>query len=115
MFYELEIGGVVYKLRLTTRALVTIEKELGYNPIQMFMNIAKDNIPRLADILIIFHGMLISLQHGITLDKTYDIFDKYTEEGHTQFDLIPVFSEVFTMGGFMSNAEEEEVEESKNA
>ena len=81
MFYELEVGDTVYKLRLTTRALITIEKELGYNPIQMFMNIGRNNIPKLYEIMIILHGMLISLQHGITLDKTYDIFDKYTEEG----------------------------------
>ena len=113
MFYELEVGDTVYKLRLTTRALVSIEKALGYNPIQMFMNIDRDNIPKLSEILIMLHGMLISLQHGITLDKVYDIFDKYTEEGHTQFDLIPIFMEVFTMSGFMSNAEEET--ELKNA
>ena len=115
MFYELVIGDTVYKLRLTTRALLQIEKNLGYNPIQMFMNIGRNNIPKLSEIMIILNGMLSSLQHGITLEKTYDIFDKYTEEGHTQFDLIPIFMEVFTMSGFMSSADDEEEIESKNA
>ena len=113
MYYELQVGDKVYKLRLTTRALLQIEKNLGYNPIQMFMGITKDNIPKLADILIILHGMLTSLEHNITMEKTCDIFDQYTEDGHTQFDLIPVFVEVFTMAGFMTANDEEEAE-SKN-
>jgi len=114
MYKELVVGDKTYKLRLTTMALLNIEKALGYNPISLFINMSMDSIPKLKDLLIVFHGMLQPLQHGITFEDACNIFDEYSEEGHTQFDLIPLFMDVFVDGGFLQSDEEEE-DNSKNA
>jgi hypothetical protein len=110
MFTEITIGGVDYKLRLTTRASIAIEKALGYNPMNVFIAMEDGSMPKLGDMVIILHGMLQPLNHGITLEKTYDLFDTYAAEGHSMFDLVNIFVEVFQESGYMpkSNGEIDE-------
>lgn len=114
MFTELNIGNETYKLRLTTRTSVTLEKALGYNPLTMFMAMDNGNMPKLTDMLIILHSMLQAMHHGISLDKTYDLFDAYVAEGHNLFDLVPVFIEVFQESGYMAKSNGIEVDGEKN-
>lgn len=114
MYIELIIGGEIYKLKLTTRASVQLERSLGYNPITMLMDIDSGKMPRMADILIILQAMLQTYHHGYTLEKVYDLFDRYVEDGKSMFDLIPVFIEVFQESGYISKTKDEE-EEVKNA
>ena len=114
-YITLTIGDTEYKLRINTRGCVALEKALGYNPIQMFMDLDNDKLPKLTDMIVIFHAMLQALQHGLTLDKVYDIYDQYLADGHTMFDLVPVFIEVFQAGGFVTASTEEAEEEAKNA
>lgn len=111
MYTELNIGGDAYKLRLTTKASVSLEKALGYNPISMLMAIDNGEMPKLADVLIMLHSMLQTYHHGYSLDKVYDLFDKYVEEGHGMFDLIPVFVEVFQNSGYLAVAKDGETAE----
>ena len=106
MFVELNIGDETYKLRLTTRTSIGLEKALGYNPLSVFMSMDDGNMPKMSDMLIILHSMLQALHHGITLDKVYDLFDRYVAEGHNLFDLVPVFIEVFQNSGYMSKPED---------
>lgn len=107
MFSELIIGGESYRLRLTTKASVALEKALGYNAIGMFMDIDNGVMPKLNDILIVLHAMLQPLNHGITIDKVYDLFDRYVADGHNMYDLIPLFIEVFQEAGYMPKVSEE--------
>ena len=53
MYTELIIGGEVFKLKLTTRASIQLEKALGYNPIAMLMDIDSGKMPKLMDVIII--------------------------------------------------------------
>lgn len=108
MFTELIIGGDSYRLRLNTKASVALEKALGYNAITMFMNIDNGVMPKLGDILIVLHAMLQPLNHGISMDNVYALFDRYVDEGHTMYDLIPLFIEVFQESGYMPKAKDEE-------
>ena len=101
IYTELNIGNEAYKLRLTTRASISLEKALGYNPITLFMGIENGVMPKLGDMLIILHACLQAYHHGMTMDKVYDLFDNYVEDGHTQFDLVPVFVEVFQESGYI--------------
>ncbi len=101
MYYELMIGGEVYKLRLTTRVSVQIEKALGCNPLNIFIGMDEGQMPNMADLMLVFHGMLQSLNHGITLDKAYDIYDKYIDDGHNIADFLMVMVEVFQISGYM--------------
>lgn len=100
MYTELQIGNETYKLRLTTRSLVDLEERLGYNPLQMFMQIDADILPKVKDIATLLHASMQSLQHGITLDKIYDLLDEYLAE-HTLWDIIPVLMDVFKECGFI--------------
>jgi len=115
LYKELQIGEEIFKLRLNTKASVSLERALGYNPITMLMDIDRGKMPKLADVLIILHSMLQTYHHGYDLTKVYDLFDKYVEEGKSMFDLIPLFVEVFEESGYITkNKEETSEEEVKN-
>ena len=113
MYTELTIGYETYKLRLTTKSSIALEKALGYNPLMLLMRIDAGEMPKLNDVLVILQGMLQTYHHGMNLDRVYDLFDKYVAEGHTMFDLIPVFVEVFQTSGYLGKPGEE-VEDEKN-
>ena len=111
--FNLEIGGENFKLRLTTRAGIALEQKLGYNPVMVFTrtDFDKGMLPKVSDMMIIFHAMLQAQHHGFTLDKTYDLFDRYVEDGHNLYDLLPIFIEVFQNAGLINKVEEEEAVE----
>jgi hypothetical protein len=114
MFTEIIIGGNSYKLRLTTKASVALEKALGYNAISMFMDIDNGVMPKLSDILIVLHAMLQTYNHGCSMEKVYELFDQYVAEGHNMYDLIPMFVEVFQESGYMPTAKAETKDEEIN-
>lgn len=110
-YTELIIKGESYKLKLTTKASVSLERALGYNPITMLMDIEKGKMPKLNDVLIMLQSMLTTYHHGLNMEKVFDLFDDYVAEGGSMFDLIPVFVKVFEQSGYMSasKAEDDEV------
>lgn len=110
MYNELIIGGETYKLRLTTKTSISLEKALGYNPISMLMKIDQGEMPKLSDVLIMLHAMLQTYHHGMNMDKIYDLFDKYVEDGKSMFDLIPIFVEVFQDSGYITKGAVEEAD-----
>lgn len=114
MFTELTIGLETYKLRLTTKTSIQLERALGYNPLMLLMKIDAGEMPKLNDVLIILQGMLQTYHHGMNLDKVYDLYDRYVAEGNTMFDLIPVFIEVFQSSGYISKPGVEAEEDGKN-
>jgi hypothetical protein len=114
MYTELMINGEVFKLKLTTRASIQLEKSLGYNPITMLMEIDSGKMPKLMDVLIILHACLQAFHHGYTLEKTMDLFDRYVEDGKSMFDLIPVFIEVFQQSGYITKGDKDGEESEKN-
>jgi hypothetical protein len=111
MFTELNIGNESYKLRLNTRASIGLEKALGRSPLAVFMDIDEGEMPKLQDMLIILQACLQPYNPGFTTDKTYDLFDRYVEDGHNIFDLVPVFIEVFQECGYLAKSTEKEAEE----
>jgi hypothetical protein len=113
-YTELIIKGESYKLKLTTKASVSLERALGYNPISMLMDIEKGKMPKLNDVLIMLQAMLQTYHHGLNMDKVFDLFDEYVEDGGSMFDLIPVFVKVFEQSGYMSTSNKVEDEAVKN-
>lgn len=111
MYTELIIGKDSYKLRLSTKRAVDLERALGFNPLQIFFDVNNGKLPKLSDLMIMLQYFLQDMQHGIKLEDAYDIYDKFVADGHNMFDLIPLFIEVLKESGFMA----EEVDESKNA
>lgn len=114
MLYHIwKVNDKEYKCRLTARACVDLEKKLGENPLNVFIKIASSGVelPELGNLITILHASMQSMEHGMTLDKVYDLFDEYVDEGHTLVDLIPEVLEIFKISGFFN----EEQANAKNA
>lgn len=104
-YVEFNVGCQEYKLRLTTKGIVALEKQIGCNPLSIFGN--GDTIPTITTMIAILHNSLQSLNHGITLDKTYTIWEQWLEEGHTMTDFIPLIIEVYKTSGLIKDEREE--------
>lgn len=99
LFYDFEVGGNTYKLRLTTRSIVNLEKNIGMNPLSVFGD--GKSLPTLTLLLEIFHASLQHMNHGITKDKTYEIYDQWIEEGNEMSDFVNVIMEIYKVSGLV--------------
>ena len=108
LYTEITINGETYKLRLNTRTSIQLEKSLGYNPLNLLMQMEDGTMPKLSDVIIVLQAMLQSYHHGFTIDKTMDLFDDYVAEGKSMFDLLPIFIGVFKQSGYISDTPTEE-------
>ena len=97
-YVDFEVGNKNYKLRLNTRNLVVLEKQLGANPLSIFNDGTK--IPTVTTMVTILHVSSQQYQHNITLTDAYDIFDEYLEE-HTVTDFLPVIVEIYKVSGLI--------------
>ena len=107
MYTEFEAGGRTYKLRLTTQGIITLENKLGCNPLQMFMGIDEDILPKVSDMMLVLHQMLQPFEHGLKMEHVYEIYDSFIRDGHTMWDLVPIIIEVFQEAGFLPKEEAE--------
>ena len=99
MFYDFEAGNKSYRLRLNTRSIVSLEKQLVCNPLAIFGN--GDTIPTVSTMVsVLFHSMQ-QYNHGITLNDAYDVFDAYLDEGHSVTDFISIILEVYKVSGII--------------
>lgn len=108
LYNELIIGEETYKLKLDTKNMVNLERALGKSPLSILIDMENGKMPSTFEIITILHYCLQSMEHGINSDATYKIADKYVEQGHTLFDLIPEFVKVFQNCGYISNEEDDE-------
>lgn len=110
-FITFEVGNNNYKLRLNTRGIVMLEKQLGANPLNIFMENGAERIPTITEMVAILHASLQQYNHGITLNDAYDIFDEYLAQGKATTDFIPVILEIYKASGIIpkDTAEEKNV------
>ena len=108
MFYEFTVGNNEYKLRLNTRNIVSLEKQLGCNPLAIFGN--GDVLPTITQMVAVLHASLQSMHHGIDMAAAYDIFDEFLADGHNMTDFLPVIVEVYKVSGLIGK----EVSSEKN-
>ena len=114
LYIDFEADKKAYKLRLTTREIVSLEKRLGCNPLMIFGN--GDKVPSITDMVAILHASLQPYHHGITYEAALDIFDAYLQE-HVVTDFIPVIIEIYKASGIIAKdkqASTEEAEDEKN-
>lgn len=105
LYYDFSANGVDYKLRLNVRNIVTLEKQLGCNPLSIFGT--GDTIPTITTMVNILHASLQQYHHGISLNDAYDIFDKWLEDGNSTTDFIPIILEVYKVSGIIKTGESE--------
>lgn len=99
LYVDFKAGEKEYKLRMPTRAVVALEKQLGCNPISIFSN--EEAIPTVTAMVQILHAALQQYEHSITLNDAFDIFDKWLADGNTATDFIPVILEIYKVSGLL--------------
>ena len=99
-YTELQVGERIYKLRINTRNTVSLEKQLGCNPLMIFGN--GDRVPTVTEMCAILHAAAQQYEHCVTLQDAYDIFDNWIAEGHTVTDFISVIVDLYKASGLIS-------------
>lgn len=99
MYVDFTADNKDYKLRLSTRNTVALEKQLGCNPLGIFGN--GDTIPTITQMVNVLYASLQQLNHGISLNDAYDIFDAYLEDGHSATDFIQVILDIYKVSGLI--------------
>ena len=98
-YIDFTAGGKEYKLRLSIRATVALEKQLGVNPLMIFGD--GDKMPTITEMVYILHASLQQLNHGITLDNAYSIFEDWLNDGNTITDFLPIIIEIYKASGII--------------
>ena len=111
LYVDFKAGNNNYKLRLSTRQTVSLEKQLGCNPLSIFGD--GDTLPTITEMVNILYCSLLQYNHGINLNDAYDIFDEYLADGNSATDFIPVILEIYKVSGLI-RTDKVEVEEGKN-
>ena len=104
LYTDFHAGNKDYKLRLSIRNTVALEKMLGCNPLMIFGN--GDRMPTITEMTIILHYALQQYQHGISLTDSQDIFEEWLNDGHTATDFISVIIDIYKVSGIINNDEE---------
>ena len=99
MYVDFAAGGNEYKLRLNTRDIVALESKLGCNPMAIFGN--GSTIPTITTMVQVLHASMSQYNHGMTLDKTYEVFDAWLADGHAMTDFISVIVEIYRVSGLI--------------
>lgn len=106
MYVDFTVNNKDYKLRLNTRNIVSLEKQLGCNPLSIFGS--GDTIPTVTTMVTILHASLQQYQHNITLTDAYDIFDSWIADGNTTVDFVPTILEIYKVSGIIPKEAETE-------
>lgn len=103
-YVDFTAGNKDYKLRLSIRATVALEKQLGCNPVLIFGD--GDKIPTITVMVNILHAALQQLNHGITLDTAYNIFEDWLNDGNSITDFLPIIIDVYKASGIIKDTAE---------
>lgn len=103
MYIDFEAGNKQYKLRLSIRATVALEKQLGVNPLMIFED--GGTIPTITTMVNILHASLQQFHHGISLNDAYGIFEEWLADGHTVVDFLPVIIDIYKVSGIIKQEE----------
>ena len=101
VYVDFTAGNKDYKLRLNTRNMIMLEKQLGCNPLAIFGN--GDSLPTVTQMVNILYCSLVQYNHGISLNDAYDIFDQYLDDGNSATDFIQVILDVYKVSGLIKS------------
>lgn len=108
MYIDFSVADKNYKLRLNTRNIVALEKQIGCNPLSIFGD--GSTIPAVTVMVAVLHASLQQYQHNITLNDAYDIFDAYLDDHHTMTDFLSVIVDIYKVSGLMTSGNDEDNE-----
>lgn len=111
MLYKIwTVGGEEYKLRLAARNAVELEDKLGKHPLEVLLELQESSLPKVKDTCLILHAALQKFNHGMTLDKVYDLYDEYIEAGNSIQEVLELIMDIFKTAGFIPEEGEEKNE-----
>ena len=96
-----KVGEEEYKARLTAKACVELEKTLGENPLNVFTSLTGNELPSLNTLLTILKYSLTELNHSLTMNDVYSLYDKYCDNGGNIASLIEFILDVLKVSGFI--------------
>ena len=100
LYVDFNAGNESYKLRLSTRAILALEKQLGCNPLAIFGD--GTTLPTITAMITILHASVQQYHHGISMDRAADIFDAWLADGHTMTEFLTVIIDVYKVSGIIS-------------
>lgn len=101
-FYTLTVNGETYKLRLTAKAIMDIEKRLG-KPLFKALETIQENM--VETITTILWGAMQPFNAGFPLEKAVSLFDSYIDEGHSIEELMQEVNRLFEASGFFKKGQ----------
>lgn len=101
MYVDFNAGGKDYKLRLNTRNTITLEKQLGCNPLTIFGD--GETMPTITTLVQVLYCSLLQLNHGVSLEDAYNIFDDYLADGHSATEFLPVVIDIYKVSGLIKS------------
>lgn len=104
----IRISDKDFNLSLPLEELISLEKELGYNPIEMFIKTEQGTLPKTGDLIIFLKHCLVRYNHGINNTQVMGLFQEYLKDGHEMFDIVPVLVEVMQDSGLIGSEKEDE-------
>ena len=105
LYTEFNANGKEYKLRLNTRNVVMLEKQLGCNPLSIFGD--GETLPTITIMVQVLHASMQQYHHSINLNEAYDIFDEYLADGHSATDFLSVIIDIYRVSGLIQGEKQE--------
>ena len=109
LYFDFEAGNKNYKLRLNTRNIVALEKQIGCNPLSIFGK--GETIPTVSQMVSVLFYSLQQYQHSITMNDAYDIFDNYLADGNSATDFSSVILSIYAVSGITKEIKDGEESE----
>jgi hypothetical protein len=100
MYVDFSAGGKDYKLRLNTRNLIALEKQIGMSPLAIFDG---ETLPTITVMVSVLWASLQQLNHGIGMNEAYDIFDDYLADGHDVMEFYMLILDIYKVSGLMKD------------
>ena len=98
-YIDFEAGNKAYKLRLNIRNTVSLEKQLGCNPLTIFGT--GDTLPTITQMVQVLHASLQQYQHGITFIDAENIFEEWLADGNTVTDFLSIIIDIYKSSGII--------------
>ena len=103
-----KVGDKELKLRLRAKDCVDLESRLGESPLTRLMETQNGKIPSIGFMIAVLHSSLQAFEHGYNLEKTYELYDEYVDNGGDLSDLLPEIVDVFEVSGFFKQEKKEQ-------
>lgn len=106
LYTEFNVGDTTYKLRLNTRNIVALEKQIDKGALTIFGD--GERVPTVAEMVTILNYSLQQYQHGLNLNDAYNIFDNWLSEGNAATDFISIIVDIYKVSGLFKDGTTEE-------